>query len=52
MSSQDEEKSAKTQIVKPKLFKLPRKKLSRYQTNILLRSLKTTPTTKRNNIEL
>ena len=52
MSSQDEEKSAKTQIVKPKIFKLPRKKLSRYQTNILLRSLKTTPTTKRNNIEL
>ena len=52
MSSQDEEKSTKTQIVKPKIFKLPRKKLSRYQTNILLRSLKTTPTTKRNNIEL
>ena len=38
MSNQDEVKNARTQIVKPKIFKLPRKALSSYQTDILLSS--------------
>ena len=52
VSNKDEEKNARTQIVKPKIFNLSSKTLSRYQTNILLRGLKFTPTPKRNNIEL
>ena len=36
MSNQDEVKNARTQIVKPKIFNLPRKALSSYQTDILL----------------
>ena len=35
--NQDKEKKARTQIVKPKMFDLSSKMLSRYQTNILLR---------------
>ena len=50
MSNQDEVKKARTQIVKPKIFNLPRKTLSSYQTNILLCGLKFTAT--RNNFEL
>ena len=38
--------------MKPKIFNLSSKKLSRYQNNILLRRLKFTLTPKRNNIEL
>ena len=52
MSHQDEEENAKTQIVKPKLFNLSSKTFSSYQTNILLRGSKYTPTPNRNNIEL
>ena len=52
MSNEDNEKSTGTEIVKPKIFNLSSKTLSRYQTAILLCSLKFTPTPKRNNIEL
>ena len=37
--NQAKEKSARTQAIKPKIFDLPSKTLSRYQTNILLRGL-------------
>ena len=47
MSNEDKEKKDGTEIVKPNIFNSPR-----YQTNILLRGLKFTPTPKRNNIEL
>ena len=52
MSNKENEKSTGTETVKPKIFNLSSKTLSRYQTNILLRDLKFTPTPKRNNIEL
>ena len=39
MSNKDKEKNARTEIVKPKIFNLSSKTLSRYQTNILLRGL-------------
>ena len=52
MSNEDKEKNTGTGIVKPKIFHLSSKTLSSYQTNILLRGLKFTPTPKRNNIEL
>ena len=39
-------------MVRPKMFNLTSKTLSRYQTNILLCKLKFTPTPQRNNIEL
>ena len=38
MSNEDKEKNAGTEIVKPKIFNLSSKTLSRYQTNILLRT--------------
>ena len=38
--------------LKNRLSNLSSKRFSRYQTNILLRGLKFTPTTKHNNIEL
>ena len=52
MSNEDNEKITGTKIVKSKIFNLSSKTSSRYQTNILLRSLKFTPTPKRNNIKL
>ena len=52
MSNKDKEKNAGTEIVIPKIFNSSSKTLPRYQTNILLRGLKFTPTPKRNNIEL
>ena len=52
MSNEDKEKNTGTEIVKPKIFNLSSKTLSRYQTNILLRGLKSTPTQNYNNIEL
>ena len=52
MSNQNEEKNPRTKIVKPKIFNLSSKTLSRYQTGILLHDLKITPTPNRNNIEL
>ena len=52
ISNEDNEKNTRTEIVKPKIFNLSSKTLSRYQTNILLCGLKFTPTPKRNNIEL
>ena len=52
MSNQDEDKNARTQIVKPIMFNLSSKKLFRYPASVLLRGLKFTPTPKRNNIEL
>ena len=52
MPNKDEEKNARTKIVKLKIFNLSSKTLYRYQTNILLRGLKFTLTPKRNNIEL
>ena len=52
MSNEDKEKNTGTEIVKPKIFNLPSKTLSRYQTNILLRGLEFTPTPKPSNIEL
>lgn len=48
ISSQNEQNSTATQIVKPKIFNLSHKALSRYQISILLRGLKFTPTPKRN----
>ena len=52
MSNETNKKSTGTEIVKPKIFNLSSKTLSRYQTTILLRGLKFTPTPKHNNIEL
>ena len=52
ISSKYKEKNTGTQIVKPKIFNLTIKTLSRYQTNMLLRGLKFTPTRKRNNYRL
>ena len=52
MSNQDENKGVKTQIVKPKIFNFASKRFSRYETNILRRDLKFTPTRNVNNIEL
>ena len=52
MPNQDKEKNARTQIVKPKIFKLSSKTFSRYKTNILLRDLKFTPTPKRSKIKI
>ena len=52
MSNGNKEKNAKTKIVKPEILNLSIKMLSRYQTNILLRGLKFTPTPKRNDIKL
>ena len=52
MSNKDEEKNIRTEIVKSKIFNLSSKKLSRYQTNILLCSLKIASAPKCNNIEL
>ena len=52
MSIKDKEKNSRTDTVKSEIFNLSSKTLSRYQTNILLRGLKFTPTPKRNNIEL
>ena len=52
MSNEDKEKNTGTEIVKRKIFNLSSKTLSRYQTIILLRGLKFTPTPMRNNIEL
>ena len=52
MSNEDKEKNTGTESVKLKIFNLSSKMLSMYQTNILLRGLKFTPTTKRSNIEL
>ena len=46
MSNEDKVKNTGRKIVETKIFNL-----SRYQTNILLRGLKFTPTPKRNNIE-
>ena len=52
MSNQDEDKGAKTKIVKPKIFNFSNKTLSTYEPNILLRDLKVTPTPNFNNIDL
>ena len=52
MSNEDKQKNTETEIVKPKIFNLSSKTLSRYQTNILLRSLKFRTTSKHNNIKL
>ena len=52
MSNKDKEKNTGTEIVKPKIFNLSSKTLSRYQTDILLHGLKFTPTAKRDYIEL
>ena len=52
MANEDKEKNAGTEIIKPKIFNLSSKMFSTYQTNILLRGLKFTPTPKRNNIKL
>ena len=43
ISKQDEEKNAKTQIIKPKILNLSSKTLSKYQTNILLQGLNLHP---------
>ena len=52
MSNKDKKKNTRAEIVKPKIFNLSSKTLSRYQTNILLRDLKFTPTPKHENIGL
>ena len=52
ISSQDEEKNARTKAVKPKAFNLPSQILPWYQTNILSNGLKFTTTTRHNNIAL
>ena len=52
MSNQDEEKNTRIQIAKLKIFNLSSKILATYETNVLLRGLKFTPTLKRNNIKL
>ena len=51
-SNQDEDKNARIQIIKSKIFNVSSKTLARYQANIFLRGLKFTPVSKRNNIEL
>ena len=50
----EEEKEVKSQqeIVQTKIFNLSKKTLSRYQINVLLPGLKSTPTPKRNIIQL
>ena len=45
-------KNTRTQVYKPKLFNLSRKKLTRYHANILLRGFKFKPIPMHNNIEL
>ena len=50
-SNEDKEKNTGTEMVKPKIFNLSSKTF-RYQSNILLRGLKFTPTPKRNNMNL
>ena len=52
MSNKDKEKNVGTEIAKPKIFNLSSKTLSRYQTNIILPSLKFTLTPKHYNIDL
>ena len=52
MSNEGKEKNTRTETVKPKIFNLSSKTLSRYQINILLHGLKFTRTPKRNNTEL
>ena len=52
MANEGKEKNTGTEIIKPKIFNLSSKTLSKYETNILLCGLKFTPTPKRNNIEL
>ena len=52
MSNKDEEKNARKQIFIQKCLNLSSKTLSKYQTNVLLRGLKSTPTSKRSNIEI
>ena len=52
MSNKDEEKNARKQIFIQKCFHLSSKTLSKYQTNVLLRGLKSTPTSKRSNTEI
>ena len=52
MSNKDEEKNARKQIFIQKCFNLSSKTLSKYQTNVLLRGLKSTPTSKRSNTEI
>ena len=52
MSNKDEEKNARKQIFIQKCLNLSSKTLSKYQTNVLLRGLKSTPTSKRSNTEI
>ena len=52
MSNEHKEKNTRTQVYKPKLFNLSRKKLTRYHANILLGGFKFKPTPMHNNIEL
>ena len=52
MSNKDEEKNARKQIFIQKYLNLSSKTLSKYQTNVLLRGLKSTPTSKRSNTEI
>ena len=52
MSNKDKEKNTGKKIVKPKMFNLSIKTLSRYQTYILLQGLQLTQTHERFNIEL
>ena len=50
--NQDEDKNTRIQIANPKIFKLWRKTLSRYQNDILVRRLNFTASSKCNNIVL
>ena len=50
MPNQDKDKNARTQIVKPKILNLS-SKTSWYQTNILVRGLKFTPTPNCSNVD-
>ena len=52
MSNRDKEKNIRTEILKPNIFDLSSKSLSRYRINTLLCDLKFTPTPKCNNIEV
>ena len=52
MSNKEKEKNTGKKIVKPKMFNLSIKTLSRYQTYILLQGLQFTQTHERFNIEL
>ena len=52
MSNEDNEQNTGTEIIQTKIFNLSSKMLCRHQTNVLLRVFKSTPTPKRNNIEL